>query len=173
MSIETVKEYLKAWGKDTAVMEFGVSCATVELAAQAVGVEPARIAKTLSFKTKTTDIEKGVRDCILVVAAGDARIDSKKFRERFGVKSKMLCPEDALALTGHAVGGVCPFAVSNVAAVIYLDISLRRFNTVFPACGSSNSIMELSCEELFEITRARDWVDVCNGWEKELQDGPR
>ena len=164
MSIETVKDYLKAWGKDAAVVEFAVSCATVELAAEAVGVEPARIAKTLAFKSRTTSLEKGVMDCILVVAAGDARIDGKKFKERFGVKSKMLSPEEAFSLTGHAVGGVCPFAVNNPAAAVYLDISLQRFATIFPACGSSNSVMELACDELFAIAHAREWVDVCKGW---------
>ena len=164
MSIEDVKTYLKAWGKDTSVMEFDVPCATVEQAAKATGVEEARIAKTLSFNTRTTNIEKGARSCILLVAAGDARIDGKKFKDCFGVKSKMLSPEEAFLLTGHAVGGVCPFAVNNPDAAIYLDISLKRFATVFPACGSSNSVMELSCDELYEITKARAWVDVCKNW---------
>lgn len=162
MGVKKVKEYLKAWGKDTAVMEFAESCATVELAAKAAGVEPARIAKTLSFRAKDTG---GEASCILVVAAGDARIDGKKFKDCFGLKSKMLSSEEALALTGHAVGGVCPFAIYNPLASIYLDISLRRFEAVFPACGSSNSIMRISCDELFTISRARLWVDVCKGWQ--------
>lgn len=166
MSVDSVKEYLKAWGKDGAVMEFAESCATVELAAKAAGVDPARIAKTLSFKTKDTDVAAGQYSCTLVVAAGDARIDGKKFKERFGVKSKMLSPEEAELLTGHAVGGVCPFAVSNPEAAIYLDISLRRFDSIFPACGSSNSVMRLSCDELFVIAKARDWVDVCKDWDR-------
>lgn len=163
MSVESVKEYLRAWDKDSAVMEFADSCATVELAAAAAGVAPARIAKTLSFKARDGD---GAA-CILVVAAGDARIDGKKFKDCFGLKSKMLSSEEALALTGHAVGGVCPFAIDNPQASIFLDISLRRFSTVFPACGSSNSVMELSCDELFTISKARQWVDVCKGWEHE------
>lgn len=166
MSIEAVKKHLQAWGKDAAVMEFDLSCATVELAAQAVGVSPARIAKTLSFKSKDTDPARGRLDCILIVAAGDARIDGKKFKDRFGIKSKMLSAEEVPVLTGHAVGGVCPFAVHNPAASIYLDLSLKRFSSVFPACGSSNSMMELSCEEFFEISGAKDWVDVCKDWQE-------
>lgn len=160
MSIEAVKEYLKAFGKDTAVMELGASAATVELAARAAGVSPQRIAKTLSFTAASAGA------CILVVAAGDARIDGKKFKVRFGIKSKMLNPEKALALTGHAVGGVCPFAIQNPGAAVYLDVSLRRFATVFPACGSDNSIIELSCDELHALSRARGWVDVCKGWQE-------
>lgn len=166
MNVDAVKAYLKAWGKDTAVREFAESCATVELAAKAAGVSPARIAKTLSFKAGGASC--GERPgCILVVTSGDARIDGKKFKECFGVKSKMLSPEEALACTGHAVGGVCPFAIDNPDAPVYLDVSLRRFTTVFPACGSSNSIMELGCEELFAIARARDWVNVCKDWREE------
>jgi prolyl-tRNA editing enzyme YbaK/EbsC (Cys-tRNA(Pro) deacylase) len=161
MSVETVKEYLKAWGKDGAVREFAESCATVELAAKAVGVAPQRIAKTLSFRAKDSCSRADGPGCILVVAAGDARIDGRKFKESFGVKSKMLSPEEALACTGHAVGGICPFAVEDPLAAIYLDVSLRRFASVFTACGSSNSIMEITNEELFVISRARNWVDVC------------
>ncbi len=183
MSVETVKRYLRQWGKDTAVLELAESSATVELAAKAVGVLPERIAKTLSFVAKKEakhDAKGGnggkavaaapeITDlgCILVVAAGDARIDGKKFKDRFGLKSKMLTPEEALARTGHGVGGVCPFAVDNPAAEIYLDISLRRFPTVYPACGSANSIIELSCEELYLMSRARDWIDVCKDWQPE------
>ena len=162
MSVESVREYLKKWGKDTSVREFSQSCATVELAALAAGVSPARIAKTLSFKGPAA---AGAMACILVVAAGDARIDGKKFKDCFGVKSKMLSAEDALTYTGHAVGGVCPFAVKNPEAGIYLDRSLKRFATVFPACGSSNSVMELTGEELFAISGAKGWVDVCKGWD--------
>lgn len=164
MSVTTVKNYLKAWGKDTAIMEFETSCATVELAARAAGVSEARIAKTLSFKSKESGTTTKQPCCTLVVAAGDARIDGKKFKDRFGVKSKMLSPEETLACTGHAVGGVCPFAIENPNASVYLDVSLRRFPTLFPACGSSNSIVELSCDELFTIASARDWVDVCKDW---------
>lgn len=165
MGVEAVKKYLQAWGKDTAVMEFEESCATVELAAKAAGVAPARIAKTLSFKADCPEGNR--RCCILVVAAGDARIDGRKFKERFGIKSKMLDPEEAYACTGHRVGGVCPFAVTNPDAAIFLDVSLRRFATVFPACGSSNSVMELSCDELYEIAGAKGWVDVCKNWQQE------
>lgn len=157
MSVQAVREYLKQWNKDGGVLEFPVSSATVELAAQAVGVIPARIAKTLSFER-----EDG---CILVVAAGDARIDNAKFKAAFGRKARMLPPEDVLRLTGHAVGGVCPFAVGP-GAEVYLAVSLRRFESVFPACGSSNSAIELSCEELFACARAKSWVDVCKGWEE-------
>lgn len=163
MSLEAVKEYLKAWNMADRVREFAESCATVEQAAGVAGVSPARIAKTLSFASAESDPSA----CILVVASGDARIYGKKLKDRFKVKSKMLSPEQALALTGHSVGGVCPFAVMNPQAEIYLDISLRRFGTVFPACGSSNSLIEVSCEELFAVTRARDWVDVCKDWEGE------
>lgn len=170
MSIEAVKEYLKAFGKDTAVVEYTASAATVELAALAAGVAPQRIAKTLSFRAGPDAPDAA---CIMVVASGDARIDGKKFKNRFGVKSKMLSPEEALDRTGHAVGGVCPFAVANPEAAIYLDISLRRFNTVFPACGSSNSIIELGCDELFTIARARDWVDVCRDWQETAGTGER
>ena len=119
------------------------------------GVEPARIAKTLSFQDG--------EGCLLIVAAGDARIDNPKFKAAFGFKAKMLAPEEALRLTGHAVGGVCPFAVPDTVRVC-LDVSLRRFDTVFPACGSANSAIELTCEDLFAYSRAREWVDVCKSW---------
>lgn len=174
MSVETVRKYLDKWGKGGDVRELPVSSATVELAALAIGVQGARIAKTLSFKAKTTENDSpGARDSglpvilpvILVVAAGDAKVDSGRFKQRFGLKSKMLSPEEALAATGHAVGGVCPFAVENPLAEIYLDVSMQRFATVFPACGSSNSCIELTCEELFATSGARGWVDVCKGWQ--------
>ena len=132
MSVTTVKEYLKQWNKDAAVREFEVSSATVELAAQALGVEPARIAKTLSF----SDDGDG---CILIVAAGDAKIDNAKFKAFFHRKARMLSPDEVIARTGHAIGGVCPFAITNPAVRIWLDESLKRFATVFPACGSSSS----------------------------------
>ena len=156
MSIETVKAYFRALGREQDVREFPVSSATVELAAQALQVEPERIAKTLSF----------VRDegGILIVCAGDARIDNQKFKAEFGMKAKMLSLEDALRLTGHPVGGVCPFAVGEGINGIYLDVSLKRFDTVFPACGSANSAIELTCEELFEYSKADRWVDVCKAW---------
>lgn len=157
MSVTTVKEYLKQWNKDAAVREFEVSSATVELAAQALGVEPARIAKTLSF----SDDGDG---CILIVAAGDAKIDNAKFKAFFHRKARMLSPDEVIARTGHAIGGVCPFAITNPAVRIWLDESLKRFTTVFPACGSSNSAIELTCAELEICSRALGWIDVCKGW---------
>lgn len=152
MSVATVKEYLAGFGLAQRVREFSASSATVALAAQAVGVEPARIAKTLSFRSG--------EGCVLLVAAGDRRVDNRKFKAEFGMKAVMLSPEDALRLTGHAVGGVCPFAVPD-GADVYLDVSLQRFATVFPAAGSSSSAAEMSCEELFRASRAKKWVDVC------------
>lgn len=157
MSIERVREYLKQFQAEQNILEFPVSSATVELAAQAANCEPARIAKTLSFY--------GQNGCLLVVAAGDAKIDNSKFKHTFGCKAKMLSPEDVLTMTGHAIGGVCPFGVPETASV-YLDISLQRFHTVFPACGSSNSAIELDCDTLFRYADAIDWVDVCKGWQE-------
>ncbi len=159
MPVETVRAYLDQFGRGSDILEFEVSSATVALAAEAVGVIPARIAKTLSFAR-----EEG---CILVVAAGDARIDNAKFKSQFGLKAKMLAPEDALRLTGHAVGGVCPFALDSTACQVYLDESLRRFETVYPAAGSASSAIRLTCEELREYSRAAAWVDVCKDWQKE------
>ncbi|MFA9381198.1 MAG: YbaK/EbsC family protein [Acetanaerobacterium sp.] len=161
MSVEKVKAYLERFGRDGDVLEFEISSATVALAAQAVGVIPARIAKTLSFA-------RG-EGCILVAAAGDARIDNARFKAQFGMKARMLTPEDALRLTGHAVGGVCPFAIENGQAEVYLDVSLRRFDTVYPAAGSSNSAIELTCDELQEYAKSSAWVDVCKGWREEEQ----
>ena len=158
MSIERVREYLKQYGRDGDVREFPVSSATVELAAQALGVVPARIAKTISLKDGD--------GCILIVAAGDGKIDNAGFKREFGMKAKMLAPEETLALTGHAVGGICPFANPDGARV-FLDESLRRFQTVFPACGSSNSAIELTCGELEKYSRCVKWVDVCKGWREE------
>ncbi|MEY8336924.1 YbaK/EbsC family protein [Lachnospiraceae bacterium 62-35] len=154
MAIEKVKEYLKPFGRDKDVLEFEVSSATVELAAHAVGVEPARIAKTMSFCTK----EEG--GCLLVVTAGDRKIDNSKFKSAFGMKAKMPKGEEVEALTGHEIGGVCPFANPEGVSV-YLDESLKRFSTIFPAAGSSNSAIELSCEELERLSLAVGWVDVC------------
>lgn len=191
MSVEKVRNWLRRWGRDGAVIELAESSATSELAASAVGVRLGRIAKTLTFaaRKETANSAGEIRNqqgggkaalpdpagpgradaperaCILVVASGDARIDGKKFKDRFGLKSKMLAPEEVLASTGHGVGGVCPFAVDNPEAEVYLDLSLRRFFTVYPACGSANSLMEISCEDLFRISGARDWVDVCKGWD--------
>ena len=155
MSVEKVREYLKGYGVADRMQEFTVSSATVELAAVAVGVEPARIAKTLSFKVDETPV--------LVVAAGDAKVDNHKYKETFGCKAKMLTPQEAVELVGHAVGGVCPFAVKPGVKTC-LDVSLQRFETVFPACGSDNSAIELTCEELYSLSGAVAWVDVCKGW---------
>ena len=152
MAIERVKEYFAGKGIEDRMMEFEVSSATVELAAAALGCEGCRIAKTLSFRAG----EK----CILIVAAGDARIDNPKYKARFGCKAKMLSREEAEAETGHAVGGVCPFAV-NEGVEVYLDESLRRFETVFPACGSSNSAIEMTMDELEKYSECISWVDVC------------
>lgn len=158
MAIDKVRAYLKEFDMGDKVMEFETSSATVELAAQAVGVEPARIAKTLSFKSKSGD------HAVLIVTAGDTKIDNSKFKGFYGMKAKMLSPEEVEEMAGHAVGGVCPFAVPETAE-IYLDESLKRFDTVFPACGSSNSAIELTCAQLEKYAKAKEWVDVCKGWE--------
>ena len=152
MSIEKGRAYFRALGIEDRVLEFDVSSATVELAAKAVGVESARIAKTLSFKTP--------EGCMLILAAGDARIDNHKFKERFHMKAKMLTADEVLDLVGHPVGGVCPFGC-NEGVPVYLDESLRRFETVFPAVGSANSAIELHLDELYRYSKALDWVDVC------------
>ena len=152
MTVERAKEHLREYGRDLDVLEFDVSSATVELAAKAIECAPERIAKTLSFM-----VDNGVA---LVVYAGDARIANPKFKEVFHYKAKMVDPEKAEELIGHAVGGVCPFGV-NDGCKIYLDESLRRFETVFPACGSSNSAIELTPDELEELTPGSTWVDVC------------
>ncbi len=152
MAIERVRAYFAEEGIAERILEFDTSSATVELAAEAVGCEPARIAKTLSF---------AVGDRVaLIVAAGDARIDNPKFKARFHCKAKMLSADDAERLIGHAVGGVCPFAV-NEGCDVYLDESLRRFETVYPACGSANSAIELTCEELERYAHPVAWIDVC------------
>lgn len=155
MAIEKVREYFARLGIADRVREFDVSSATVELAAQALHCEPCRIAKTLSFMVDGR--------AILIVAAGDARIDNPKYKAQFGTKAKMLTPDEAEALIGHAVGGVCPFAV-NEGVAVYLDDSLKRFETVFPACGSSNSAIELTIAELEKYSGRTSWVDVCKGW---------
>ncbi|MGN0354751.1 MAG: YbaK/EbsC family protein [Muricoprocola sp.] len=156
MAIEKVKEYFRQFGMEERVMEKEHSSATVELAAEALGVEPARIAKTLSFKVND--------QAVLIVAAGDAKVDNRKFKDFFGTKAKMLTPDEVLERVGHAVGGVCPFAIPENVAV-YLDKSLKRFETVFPACGSSNSMIELNLEELEKYSNSLQWIDVCKGWE--------
>ena len=157
MSIEKVKAYFKAFGIEGRIREFEVSSATVELAAVAVGVEGARIAKSLSFKLE----EKPA----VIVVAGDAKIDNSKYKARFHTKAKMLTHEEAHSLIGHDVGGVCPFALPEDVKV-YLDVSLKRFGTVFPAAGSDNSAVELTCEELEKYSsNFQEWVDVCKAWQ--------
>lgn len=153
MSIEKVREYFKQYGRENDIIEPEQSSATVELAAKALGVEPARIAKTLSFKTADS--------CILVVTAGDAKIDNKKFKTKFALKAKMLTPEEVIRYIGHEIGGVCPFAIKDPNVKVYCDISLKRFQTIFPACGSSNSAIELTCKELEKFSHCSEWVDVC------------
>ena len=154
MAIEKVREYFKTLGIENRILEFDVSSATVDLAAKAVGVVGARICKTLSFK----DGEDG---CILIQTAGDTKIDNRKFKDTFREKAKMLSPEEVIEFTGHAIGGVCAFAVDNPKVRIYCDQSLKRFDTVFPACGSANSAIELTCDELYKYSNALGWIDVC------------
>lgn len=155
MSIEKARAHLAQFGMSERIREFDESSATVELAAAAVGVEPARIAKTLSFMVGETPT--------LILFAGDARINNQAFKAEFHTKPKMLSAEQAAELVGHSVGGVCPFGV-NPGVVVFLDESLRRFDTVWPAAGSSNSALELTCDELERVSGARGWVDVGKGW---------
>jgi len=152
MSIEKGRAYFRALGMEERVIEFTVSSATVDLAAQALGVDGARIAKTLSFKTAD--------GCMLILAAGDARIDNHKFKDKFHMKAKMLSPEEVVSLVGHPVGGVCPFGI-NEGIPVYLDVSLQRFETVFPAVGSASSAIELNLDELYCYSNALEWIDVC------------
>lgn len=152
MSIEKVRNYFKDKGIEDRIQEFDVSSATVALAAQALNCEECRIAKTLSFHVGD--------EVVLIVAAGDVKIDNPKYKAMFNTKAKMLSFDEAEPLTGHAVGGVCPFAV-NEGVKVYLDVSLKRFETVFPACGSSNSAIELSMDELEKYSGAVAWIDVC------------
>lgn len=156
MGIDKVRAHLTQWGLDASILEFSGSSATVELAAEAAGVIPARIAKTMSFRNG--------EGCILVVTAGDARVDNKKFKEHFGIKPRMLSPDEVLHFTGHAIGGVCPFAIEHPAVEIFCDVSMQRFSSVFPACGSSNSAIELAADDLFRYAGALAWVDVCKDW---------
>lgn len=151
MAIDRVKEYFKGFGIEDKVLELDHSSATVELAAEALGTAPERIAKTLSFLVDDQPI--------LIVAAGDARVDNKKYRALFGAKAKMIQSEDVERLIGHGVGGVCPFAI-NEGVKVFLDESLKRFETVFPACGSSNSAIELSLPELERYSLSSSWIDV-------------
>ena len=154
MSIEIVRDYFRTLGIEDRIMEFDVSSATVELAAEAVGTAPERICKTLSFL-------KPDGGCVLIQAAGDARVDNRKFKDQFGFKAKMLKPDQVIEYTGHAIGGVCAFGIGREDVEIYCDESLKRFETVFPACGSSNSAIEFTLDELEKYSNAAAWVDVC------------
>lgn len=154
MAIDKVRAYFREFGMEEKIQEFEVSSATVELAAQAVGVEGARICKTLSFK-------EGEDGCLLIQTAGDTKIDNRKFKDTFGFKAKMLTAEEVVEFTGHAIGGVCAFAIENPKVRVFCDESMKRFETVFPACGSANSAIELTCSQLFEYSRAESWIDVC------------
>jgi len=161
MSIEKVRAYFKPLGIEERIREFDVSSATVELAAVAVGVEGARIAKSLSFKVEDQPI--------IIVVAGDAKVDNSRYKAQFHTKAKMLTHEEAHELIGHDVGGVCPFALPEDVKV-YLDVSMKRFETVFPAAGSSNSAVEMTCDELERYaSNFAAWVDVCKGWRPEEQ----
>lgn len=157
MSIEKVRDYFRPLGLEGNILEFSVSSATVELAAQAVGVIPARIAKTLSFL-----VDDG---CVLVVAAGDAKVDNGKYKGVFHTKAKMLTPEQVSQFTGHAIGGVCPFA-NPQGVKTYLDVSLQRFDTVFPAAGSASSAIQLTCDQLKQYSNSAGWIDVCKAWQE-------
>jgi prolyl-tRNA editing enzyme YbaK/EbsC (Cys-tRNA(Pro) deacylase) len=154
MSVAEVRAYLKKWGRDKDVVELAESTATVALAAAALGVSPARIAKSLTVNRKGGP-------GVLVVASGDTRLDNRKFRDRFGVSPKMMTPDQALAFTGFSVGGICPFGLPP-AVEVFLDESLKRFETVFPACGSANSLIEVRLDELAEYARSQGWVTVCH-----------
>ena len=153
MSIEKVREYLKQYGMEERVLEFEASSATVDLAAEALHVDGARICKTLSFRNK----DEGA---IVVQMAGDAKVDNHKYKQTFGVKAKFLTPDEVLEFTGHPIGGVCAFGIDREDVKVYCDESLQRFDTVFPACGTGNSAIELTCDELFRVSRAISWVDV-------------
>lgn len=155
MAIDLVRDYLKRYHRDQDIIELSESSATVELAAAALGTQPERIAKSLSFM--------GNDEALLVVCAGDCKVDNRSFKEYFGIKAKMLKPEEVEQYTNHTIGGVCPFAIPSQTKV-YLDVSLQRFDYIYPACGSSNSAIKLSCEELCGLLPKSAWVDVCKGW---------
>ena len=161
MSIEKGRAYLRQRGYEDRVREFTVSSATVELAAQTVGCEPARIAKTPSFLH-----EDGA---VLIVCAGDAKIDNAKFKAQFHHKATMLTPEQVVTFTGHEIGGVCPFAIEHPGTVTYLDISLQRFDIVYPAAGNAASAVELTCDELAQLSNSAGWIYVCKGWQAPAQ----
>lgn len=155
MAIEKVKDYFKPFGYELRIQEFDVSSATVEMAAQALNIEGKRIAKTLAFRY--------FNQTLLIVTAGDAKIDNSKFKSKFNLKARMLDAQETEEKVGHAVGGVCPFAI-NKDCVVVLDISLKRFEKVYPACGSSQSAIELSIPELEKLSQSSQWVDVCKEW---------
>lgn len=157
MSFASVQEYLRQFGLGDRAMAFDVSSATVQLAAEAVGCEPCRIAKTLSFLVNGA--------AVLIVAAGDAKIDNPKYKAQFHTKAVMLTPEQLETLVGHGPGGVCPFDLKEGCAV-YLDQSLKRFDTVFPACGTASSAVRLTVDELETCARPVAWIDVCKGWQE-------
>jgi len=157
MAIDKVKNYFSKYNMESRILEFEVSSATVSLAAQALNCQEARIAKTLSFLLHDK--------AILIVTAGDAKIDNSKYKAHFETKAKMLSPDQVKDLIGHEIGGVCPFAIHQD-VVVYLDESLKRFKTVFPACGSSNSAIELSISELEKYSNFSRWIDVCKDWQK-------
>ena len=152
MSVDKVKKYFSQYGMDSRILEFDGSSATVDLAAAALNCEPGRIAKTLSFMVQDKPI--------LIVSAGNVKIDNAKYKAFFGKKAKMLTADQVMELVGHAVGGVCPFAIKD-GVKVYLDASLKKYETVFPACGSSNSAIELTIEEMEKYSGYKEWVDVC------------
>jgi prolyl-tRNA editing enzyme YbaK/EbsC (Cys-tRNA(Pro) deacylase) len=162
MSVDKVKAYFRTVGREKDVIELKLSSATVQLAAEHLHVAPERIAKTLAFRGENKE------GAMLVVMAGDAKIDNKKFRGEFGFKAHMLSPEETLELVGHAVGGVCPFAL-NQDWPVFMDESLKRFETVFPACGSNNSAIELTIDDLYTLGNGKSWIDVCKGWQDEQE----
>ena len=162
MSIDAVRNYFRGFGRENEILEFDVSSATVELAAEALQVIPARICKTLSFC-----VEDG---CVLICTAGDAKVQNGKFKELFHCKATMLSPDQVLEFTGHAVGGVCPFAIADPRVKVYLDRSLQRFDSVFPAAGSANSAIQLTCDELATLSASLGWIDVCKDWQKQTME---
>ena len=158
MATEQVRTYLNRWSRGNDVIEMAISTATVELAASALGVIPARIAKSISLRYDGHESEGS--KAIIIVASGDMKIDNRKFRDEFKFKPRMLSAEEAKEFTGHSIGGVCPFALPE-GVEVWLDSSMKRFETIFPACGSSNSVIELTLAELEEYSQSRGWVDVC------------
>ena len=155
MGIDKVRAHLKKWGKDGAIREYDTSFVSAEQAAPIIGCEPERIAKTIALKSGD--------GAILLVVSGDAKTDNGKFKREFGFRPTMLTPAETVELTGHPVGGICPYGLAN-AIPVYLDKSLKRFKSVFPGCGSINTAIELTCDELEEYSGSEKWVDVCKNW---------